>query len=353
MPFPKFALALVATALATPAHAYRVSVWVPPWDTRALTTMQMNAGNVSESNPVWYILGADGSILKVANAENPSLRAALTGTEIIPTIQNVINGRFDGPGAAAIVATGEGRERHAEAIVQLVVTNAYQGIDLDYESMPATSRAGFTAFVQLLAEKLHSAGKQLSVTVHPKTRETTSAGSGSHDYAALGAAADTIKIMAYNFHWSGSVAGPITPLGWLDQVVTYAETQIPAHKIIVGLPWYGYDWLATQGKSVLWVDATAIAQQNAATVERDASSGEATFAYSGRTVFFQDATAFRTKTDAIIARHPQIGGFAVWRVGGEDPDIWSVMARLKGSSTSTPVQPAPEPTPSRRRAVRH
>lgn len=352
MPTRTLVLILLLAVTAMPAHAYRMSIWVPPWDNRALTTMQTNAGKLTETNPVWYVLGADGSIVKVSNAENPSLRAALTGTEILPTIQNVVNGRFDGPATAAILATADARERHAEAIVQLVVTSAFDGIDIDYESMPAIARADFTAFVQLLAGKLHGARKKLSVTVHPKTRETTSNGSGSHDYAALGAVADTIKIMAYNFHWSGSVAGPITPLGWLDQVVTYAETQIPAEKIIVGLPWYGYDWLATQGKSVLYTDAIAIAQQNGATIERDASSGEATFTYSGRTVFFQDATAYTTKTDNIVARHSRIGGFAMWRAGGEDPSIWDAVERLKLGGTSTPIQPAPE-VPSRRRAARH
>ena len=50
-----------------------------------------------------YVWNADGSIAKVWNAENPTWRAAMTGTELIPTIQNVVSGSFDGATAAKIL----------------------------------------------------------------------------------------------------------------------------------------------------------------------------------------------------------------------------------------------------------
>ena len=346
-------LALAFLLLGGNAFAYRMSVWIPAWDNLGLHSMQTNAGKVGESNPVWYLLAADGSITKAWNAEQPSLRAAMTGTDIIPTIQNYINGRFDGDAVASVISTPQLREAHAEALTQLVVTNAFAGIDLDYESVPATSRANFSQFVQLLAQKLHGARKQLSVTVHPKTSDsTTRNGPGSQDYAAIGAHADSVKIMAYNFSWSTSPAGPITPLAWLDSVVTYAESVIPSQKIFVGLPWYGYDWIASSGKSLLYTEAVALAQQNGATIHRDPASGEAVFNYAGRTVYFQDAIAYATKVDAVIAKHPRIGGFAHWRAGGEDPAIWAKVQLLSGSGTTSPVEPVPEPV-WRRRSVRH
>lgn len=338
-----FGFSALLSLFALPAQAYRISVWVPAWDNYGLNSMQLHAGKVGEANPIWYLLAADGTITKTWNAENPTLRAALTGADLIPTIQNFVNKDWDGQAVATLVSTPAGRERHAEALTQLAVANGYQGIDIDYESVPAAARANFTAFVELLAQKLHGARKQLSVTVHPKTSDTTTRnGPGSQDWRALGAAADTIKIMAYNYSWSTSPAGPIAPLDWLNNVVTYAESVIPAKKIIVGLPWYGYDWLGTSGTSLLHSQAVAIAQQNNATITRDAASGEATFTYSGRTVFFQDATAYTRKVDSILARHPGIGGFAHWRAGGEDPATWNTVARVGGVRNDIPAQTAPE-----------
>ncbi len=316
--------------------AYRMSVWVPAWDSKAVPILQQQAGNLDEANPGWYAAMADGSVTKNWNAEDPKLRAALSGVELLPTIKNYnADGGFDGALAETILSASV-REQHAEAIAQLVVTNAFDGIDIDYERVPATSRGDFTAFVETLAAKLHASGKKLSVTVHAKTREESRSGPGAQDWAAIGAAADSVKIMAYDYHWSTSPAGAIAPLSWLEQVAAYAASTIPAGKAIVGLPWYGYDWLAQRAETVTYSDAMTRAQNVGATVGRDAN-GEATFTYGQRTVFFQDATSYQRKIEAIIARHPSIGGFAHWRVGAEDPAVWDVIGQLRATGR-TPVE---------------
>src|SRR5688572_21516980 len=236
---------LLFFALALPGYAYRTSAWVPAWDSSAVTIIEQRAGALTETNPGWYSAAADGSITKNWGAEDARLRAALSGTQLLPTIKNYVNGAFDGQLAATLVASADSREKHAEAIAQLVTLNAFDGIDIDYERVPVTSRANFSAFIQLLAAKLHASSKELSVTVQAKTDD-----GGSQDWVVLGAAADRLKIMAYDYHWSTSSAGPIAPLDWLDSIASYARRTIPAHKVIIGLPWYGYDWLAKRGDAV-------------------------------------------------------------------------------------------------------
>lgn len=325
-------------AFAVPSHAYRMSAWVPSWDAGALTTMQLQAGNLTETNPGWYTIAADGTFTKNYKAEDASMRAALTGTQLVPTIKNYVSGRFDGAMVAAIVSDPLLREKHAEALAQLVVTQNFHGIDIDYESVPSTARASFTAFIELLADKLHDERRVLSVTVHAKTSDITRNGPGAQDWRAIGAVADSVKIMAYDNHWSTSEAGAITPLDWLHLVASYAESVIPAGKAIIGLPWYGYDWLGKAGTTVTFASATEIAQREGATIGRDAN-GEATFTYDGRTVYFQDAAAYRAKVELITTKHPNIGGFAHWRVGSEDPAIWPIVRSLSDSAT---VRPAPQ-----------
>lgn len=338
-------LLVAMLAVAIPSHAYRISVWIPPWDEKGLTSTQRNAGQMQESNPGWYGITADGGIEKRWNAEDPKLRAAVSGTSLIPTIENFVNNRFDGNLVASIVANPALREKHAEAITQLVVQNAFDGIDIDYESLPLSARNDFTSFIQLLAGKLHGAGKKLSVTVHAKTTDKAPySAAAAQDWAALGAVADSVKIMAYGYHWKTSTAGPISPLSWLDAIATYAESVIPPNKIMIGLPWYGYDWQGDLGTAVTYEQAMGIAQRNGAQIERDVN-GEATFAYNGRVVFFQDATSYARKIAMLKERHPGIGGFAHWRAGAEDPAIWDVIAGRTGGGSSNPVTPAPAPAP--------
>jgi hypothetical protein len=333
-----FVLALAVFGSTVSAHAaFRVAVWIPGWSQDGLRSMQLHGDAVGESNPVWYVANADGSIGKKYNAEDPSLRAAMTGTSIMPTIQNNSSKGFDATLGAALVATPETREAHAAAIAALVRNNAFDGIDVDYERVPTASRANFTAFVQLLAKKLHDSGKKLSVTVYAKTSDAQNwNGPGSQDWAAIGAAADSVKIMAYDYHWDGSAAGAITPLTWLDQVTTYAKSVIPAAKVMIALPWYGYDWLGTDATDVSFAGASTIALNNGITVAHD-ENGEATFTYNGRTVFFIDSAAYEKKLNLLKTKHGTIGGVAHWAIGQEDPAVWNT---LKGSTNPVTTAPA-------------
>lgn len=334
-----FFSAVALFAFAVPGYAYRMSAWVPSWDPNAVTVMQTQAGNLDETNPGWYTIAADGSVTKNYKAEDPTMRAALSGTTLVPTIKNYIDGRFDGALVATIINDPVKREAHAETLAQLVVDRGLDGIDIDYEKVPTTANANFTAFIQILAEKLHVARRVLSVTVHAKTSDKTNwNGPGAQDWRAIGAAADSVKIMGYDKHYDGGAAGAIAPLDWLGQVAAYAQSTIPEGKVILGLPWYGYDWLGTDATTVTYADAMAIAQRAGATVTRDVN-GEATFTYNGRTVFFQDFTSYKTKIDFITRNYPTIAGFAAWRVGSEDPAIWPVVRELTTQADgSAPVK---------------
>jgi len=339
-----FGAAFPATA------AYTTSVWIPTWDPNALTTVQRHAGAMTESNPGWYNLGGDGSIGRNSGAEDPTMRAAMTGTLLIPTIKNNAGGQFSGAVVANVLGSPSGRESHAQALAQLVITKGFDGIDIDYELVPAASRDAFSSFVQLLGMKLHQSGKKLSVTVAAKTNDSqTWDGPGGQEWRVLGASADSIKIMAYDKHYPGGPAGDISPLTWLDQIATYAESTIPAGKIVFGLPWYGYDWNGTNAGSLTYEEAQNLALRVGATVTHDAD-GEATFSYSGHTVYFQDASSYAKKVAYLTSRHAGIAGFAHWRAGAEDPAMWDVVSSLKsGGSSSSPA--TPPPTSGRRRAA--
>jgi spore germination protein len=321
------AVAVTLLLAAASAHAYRISGWIPPWDTAALGSIQRNA--VDESNPVWYSMSSRGEIVANWNAENPTWRAAMNGTELLPTIQNVVGGAYDESVVASLLSSAASREAHATAIHALVLAKGYDGIDIDYESLSASQRANFSAFIGVLADKLHASDRLLSVSVYPKVDDRADwDGPAAQDWRILGKHADRVKIMAYDFHWSTSKAGALTPLDWLDRVVTYAESAIPAEKISVALPWYGYDWVGTKGVGVSYSEAMARAKANGSAIRRDAS-GEATFTYGDHTVYFQDAASYQAKIDLLARRHPNVKRIAHWRVGQEDPAIWSIVAELR------------------------
>jgi spore germination protein len=330
------ALAAFAFFVSSSAFAYDFAMWIPGWGSAQLTSIQANAGALKESNPVWYGWNSDGSLRKKTNAENATWRAAMTGTLIIPTVQNTTANGFDLNAVVALLSNATARDAHAEMLTQLVIAQAYDGIDIDYERIPATQQANFSAFLTTLSTKLHAINKKLSVSVYGKVGASdTWDGAGGEDYAAIGRVADSVKLMGYDYHWSTSDAGALAPLTWLDQVATYAEATIPANKIMMGLPFYGYDWVGTNGTDVGYPQATQTAASAGATITHDAN-GEATFTYSGHTVFFQDATSFRTKINMLTSKHPKLGGFTMWAAGQEDPAVWPIIRTNAAASTVAP-----------------
>jgi hypothetical protein len=222
-----------------------------------------------------------------------------------------------------------------------VVSRGYDGIDIDYEKLPHASRGEFVMFLETLRTKLHASGKKLSVTVYAKTSDSpTWDGAGGHDYPAIGRVADSVKLMIYPYSYSGTQPGPISPLGWIDQVISYAKNAMPASKVIVGLPWYGKDWSGTTAKSISWPKAMDLAAANAAAIGRDAN-GEATFTYAAHTVFFNDAVSYGKKIDIVLARHPDVGGFAHWASGQEDPGVWTRVQALKAGQQEAEDEEGP------------
>ena len=222
------------------------------------------------------------------------------------------------------------------AIVALVQRNHYAGIDLDYENLHAADRQAFTAFVARLAHALHAKGKVLSVAVFAKT---TNAGTDprnlAQDYAAIGRAADQVRLMAYDYHWQTSPPGPVAPVSWVRAVLRYAKTQIPASKIILGVPLYGYDWVGHHGTGISWLQALRLSRQYHATARYDQASQTPWFSYrdaAGRqhTVWFENAASSRAKFGA--AQGAQIGGVYLWMYGYEDGGTWSALGHVLPTS---------------------
>ena len=318
----RFLRTLLATALLLSGCAYHSSVWLAPWDAASSTAVIDNRASITEANPVWYVLSADGALTPNWNAENPEVRKAFAGKRIVPTIQNFAGGKWNSDVVSRLLAEPQSRHQHVAAIVSLVRQHAFDGIEIDYEGLPGALRQPFSSFITELGMALHGHHKRLAVTVVAKDRPRDDwAGPAAQDWKVIGAAASSVKIMAYDNHYDGGPAGPLAPIDWLEGVALYAKQTIPARKQVFGLPWYGYDWQGTEARNVTYPQAMALAKAAGVVPARD-PNGELHFRYDDHEVWFEDAESYRIKTAYLVKHHPWIGGFAHWRSGSEDPQVW-------------------------------
>jgi spore germination protein YaaH len=247
---------------------------------------------------------------------------------VIPSISNYVGGRWDGRMMARVLSDPALRARHARAIVAAVTEHGWDGVDVDYESLPAAARDSFSVFVSELSEKLHAAGAVLTVTVQAKT-SAGQGSTGSQDWAAIGRAADRVRVMAYDHAWATSRPGSVAPLPWVDRVLTFAVREIPVKKVELGIAAYGYDWSGQSGTSVSWQHARALAVGHGATVHWEPTNGSVWFSYANaagphHVVWFEDARSARLKIAA--ARRHGVTHVVVWQLGGADPRLWHVLS---------------------------
>ncbi len=318
-----------------PTDGYQVPVVigaVPYWDEQdARTSIETQGSALTVASPWIYAAAADGSVQLQPGVDAAAEQAQNTwlhdrGLKVVPTVADTTAGLWDPTVVSAIIADPTRRAAHVQALVNLVGNAGCDGIQVDYEDLAATDRAPFAEFVTDLAGALHAAGKLLYVTVHAKEDD---AGyddrNKAQDYAAIGAAADMVCVMAYDWHWSTSAAGAIAPYDWVQRVIQYTITQIPAAKVILGVGLFGYDWVGTQGQSLTWQQVVATAEQYSAPEQWDPGSQSPHLTYTDASgalhqVWYEDARSVQAKVD--LARRAELGGIELWRLGGEDPGIW-------------------------------
>lgn len=209
------------------------------------------------------------------------------------------------------------RDRLIDEMVTSVVD--FDGLMLDFESIPTKDGDLFMDFVRILSNKLK--GKKLfSICVPART------GAVKNDifpYTELASLADRIFIMAYDQHWSGSASGPIAGLDWSIRIANYAKKTIPHEKIIMGMPFYGRTWATDSGAGAWTYPGINRILQDEEIPEVTYDKGSPTFSYTTEvsvTGYYNDAWS----VFMLSKQYEQAGISSVgfWRIGQEDPSFW-------------------------------
>ena len=130
-------------------------------------------------------------------------------------------------------------------------------------------------------------------------------------------------------------AGPIAPTDWIEKVLDYAVTTMPASKIQVGIPFYGTDWpddgSRVRSRSYRAVMSTYLPMSTTGLVY-EPTRGEAHFTYveNGVTheVWFSEERSVAAK--AAVAKRYGCMGISIWALGYGDTPLWdAIRSELK------------------------
>ena len=284
------------------------------------------------ATPFTYGIGADGGLVAL---RDEGILAAAGQYSVLPWMHlstMTEEGRFSSARAEALLGSVPRQETLLGQIKEILKEKGYGGLDVDFEYIRPELGAAYAAFVDRLRRELNSLGCSVLVALAPKTF----AGQRgllyeAHDYAALGRAANGVLLMTYEWGYTAGPPMAVAPLDKVRQVVDYALTEIPAEKLFLGVPVYGYDWPlpfregVTRGESVSPQEALALARRHGAEIRYDETAQAPWFRYTaaeGREheVWFEDARSSYAKFR--LAAEKGLQGVGLWNLMRPAPQTY-------------------------------
>jgi hypothetical protein len=344
-----------AAALAQqPAKHHEVFGFAPYW-----TLPDQQSFDVSNLSTIAYFgvdVTADGSLVQDgagwSGFQSQSLIDLVARAHASHTRVVLVAKSFDPGVLHALSSDPRAADKLAGQLVQAIRWKGMDGVNLDFEGGSGADRAGFTAFVTRLSQTLHAADPHWQVTLDTYASAALDA-AGMINVAALAPAVDGFFVMAYDMN-SSSAPSPTAPLNGRDWNDTRAMTSylavVPGAKVLLGIPFYGYQWPTSDGSPQAQAlgGARAVSYSQLAgarpAVQWDSTSSVPWTAYQDNSgqwwqAYFDDPQSVALKAD--LADHLGLAGVGVWALGMEGGDR-EMMAALIGLSPAfkDPLAPA-------------
>jgi cellulose synthase/poly-beta-1,6-N-acetylglucosamine synthase-like glycosyltransferase/spore germination protein YaaH/peptidoglycan/xylan/chitin deacetylase (PgdA/CDA1 family) len=316
------------------------------WDPTSLASLQQHYHDIDVLIPeVLHSIAADGSLHvvtpdgklhpvptegKLDIVPDPRLASWIqsAGVElpVFALMNNSDGTEFQSAKLVPMLADPAARHRLIQTTAQYAVAQHHPGIVLDFESIPEPSQQGFTRFVGELGAALHGVNVKLMVALP--------AADWVYDYKTISRQCDAIILMNYDQHWQTSPPGPIAAQDWFVQNIENMLKIVPPEKLVLGIANYGYDWpVKTKknphpaAKAVTFEEAMVTAVESDTQVEYDPDSLNPHFSYEDENNQVHDLWLLDGVTAYNQVRAAErfgVRGTVVWRLGEEDPSMWSI-----------------------------
>jgi cellulose synthase/poly-beta-1,6-N-acetylglucosamine synthase-like glycosyltransferase/spore germination protein YaaH/peptidoglycan/xylan/chitin deacetylase (PgdA/CDA1 family) len=306
------------------------------WDTPSLTAFREQYDKVDVLVPEWLMPGeaGDGSLTIKDEEENARalkdfIKHEQIDVKIMPMLINFNGQVWQSELLARILASPAARRKMIENVTHYLKQNNYLGVNIDFEDVPATSQEDLRTFMGELGDACHA--QKLLVS------QDLPAADANFDYRYYAGVDDFVVLMNYDQHWETSPPGPVASQDWFMGNIRDRLEQIPRNKLVIALANYGYDWTDLGRKryeatAISFQEAMRTASESDASPEMDPDSLNPTFEYYDEhsrihKVWFLDGVTAYNQIAETKKYSPR--GYALWRLGMEDPSIWQVLNKFE------------------------
>jgi spore germination protein YaaH len=299
-------------------------------DTASYNDFKDHTDQIQTIAPLWATVHEDGTVSDSGGDDHQSVVNLAHQNQ--RAVYLLVNNATTGNTAVPIDTLLKNPDLRASAINNLEATikkNNLDGVNIDFEMVPAADKDKLTTFMNELAARLKPQGYIISMDVFPKEDESNDA-SAAYDYAELSKYVDKIMLMTYDNHGAWSDAGPIAGISWDERCLKYALQFIPKNKLYLGIGGYGYDWSSKGAESLDYQAIANLAEKFESPILWDDKTESPHLSYKGadgvtHQVWFENGQSIGYKLD--LMNKYDIAGIALWKLSEEDPAIWPVIKR--------------------------
>ncbi len=224
-------------------------------------------------------------------------------------------------------------------MIRTMTEKGYEALDIDFEFIPGEFRRAYVEFIEGTRERINGQGYQVSVALPPKiSDDQPGLLYEGIDYQAIGATADSVFLMTYEWGYKYGPPMAIAPIPSVRRVLDYAVSVIPKEKIVMGIPNYAYDWPlpfergVTEAETIGNVEAIRRAAQFGTEILFDDISLAPYFYYTkedvAHVVWFEDVRSIQAKYDLIAEYSFRGGGY--WNLMREFRQNWMYVNQILG-----------------------
>jgi len=229
-----------------------------------------------------------------------------------------------------VLSSTAARERLVNALIAEAIRYDLDGLNIDFEMLSLATGPHFIQFLRELSVKCRANGIVLSVDNY-----VPSAHAAYYDWKSQGEVVDYVVIMAYDEHYAGSEnAGSVASYGYLTKAVDDILTMVPKEQVIMAVPFYTRLWMESEENGVKKLTSEALAmataeaelKRNGVTAEWDEQTRQYYAEYEKNSatykIWLEETDSLREKLSYI--KSADLAGTAVWRLGFEKPEVWSL-----------------------------
>lgn len=302
-------------------------VWQPTADGNNNMAELPKLAGVNVVSPSWFAIIRKNGLLESKSDAAYVSKAQAKGYQVWPLLTN----SFDPELTHELLQNKKFRQYVVQQLLFYGQRDKFDGINLDFENVYDEDRAALSEFVQEITAGLRSEAKIVSIDV--TVPSATPNWSNCYDRKVLGQTVDYVMLMAYDEHWrSSKISGSVASIGWVENGLQNTLRDIPAEKVVLGLPFYMRLWEEQNGEVVSAKTLTMPAAKRLIAEKHLLPAwlpgqGQYYFEYSEKEaryrVWQEDTRSIASKA-ALVAKY-NLAGTASWRKGFEETAVWPVL----------------------------